>query len=73
MLCVTHLAQVAAQADAHFHVAKKSSRNTTDVIITPLADENLVQEISRMLGGNTDKNSAAYKHALELLDHARQK
>ena len=67
VLCVTHLAQVAAQADCNFHVEKMALKDTTRVTITPLSDENLTTEIARMLGGNTTKNSAALAHAKELL------
>jgi len=67
VLCVTHLAQVAAQADHHFHVEKTAHRNETSVSITSLNGEELTMEIARMLGGNTSKTSAAFKHAQELL------
>ena len=67
VLCVTHLAQVAAQAHTNYHVEKTADKNTTRVTITPLAGENLVAEIARMLGGNTAKQSAALAHAQELL------
>lgn len=72
VLCVTHLAQVAAQADANFHVEKTATKNQTEVSILPLHGEKLVQEISRMLGGNTAKQSAAYQHARELLQTAQR-
>ena len=72
VLCVTHLAQVAAQADHNFHVAKKAAKNTTDVSITPLSGEDLTAEIARMLGGNADKRSAAFSHAKELLQDAKR-
>lgn len=67
VLCVTHLAQVAVQADRNFHVDKHSARNTTHVSIKPLSGDPLVGEIARMLGGNTGKNSAAVLHAREML------
>ncbi len=70
VLCVTHLAQVAAQAHVNFHVDKTATKNTTRVSITPLAGEDLVREIARMLGGSTAKNSAALTHARELLHEA---
>ena len=72
VLCVTHLAQVAAQADHNFHVTKKADNNSTEVTIMPLQDENLTAEIARMLGGNADKNSAAFSHAEELLKNAKR-
>ncbi len=72
VLCVTHLAQVAAYADHNFHVQKQAVHNTTQVHITPLDGEPLTQEIARMLGGNSNKQSAAYSHAQELLQTARK-
>jgi DNA repair protein RecN (Recombination protein N) len=72
VLCVTHLAQVAAQASQNFRVEKRSSQNATDVTIQPLAGELLTQEIARMLGGNSDKKSAAFTHAQELLKEAKR-
>ncbi len=70
VLCVTHLAQVAAQANQNFYVSKSADKQTTHVSITPLSGENLTAEIARMLGGG-DKKSAAYSHAQELLSHAQ--
>lgn len=70
VLCVTHLAQVAAQANQNFHVQKTASKTSTQVTITPLTGETLTAEIARMLGGSSDKKSAAYLHAKELLTRA---
>ena len=72
VLCVTHLAQVAAQANQNFHVDKQANKNTTCVTISALADKKLTAEIARMLGGGNEK-SAAYSHAQELLDKAKRK
>ncbi len=72
VLCVTHLAQVAAQADYNFHVYKTAGKNSTDVTIAPLTGEVLTAEIARMLGGNANKHSAAYSHAEELLKGAKR-
>lgn len=71
VLCVTHLAQVAAQADQNFHVEKKAEKSTTRVHIMPLTGEDLTTEIARMLGGG-DKKSAAFSHAKELLQNAKR-
>ena len=64
VLCITHLAPVAAMADAHFVVAKdvKAGRTTTE--ITLLTGKERVTELARMLGG---QGEAARKHAEELL------
>ena len=67
VLCVTHLAQVAAQADKNFRVEKTSTKTATQVSIAALSGEALTAEIARMLGGNADKKSAAMLHARELL------
>lgn len=72
VLCVTHLAQVAAQADQNFHVSKRSSKNSTEVSISALQAASLTSEIARMLGGNTDTRSAAFSHAKELLKDAHR-
>jgi DNA repair protein RecN (Recombination protein N) len=64
VLCITHLAPVAAMADAHFVVAKdvKAGRTTTE--ITLLSGKERVTELARMLGG---QGEAARKHAEALL------
>ena len=72
VLCVTHLAQVAAQADQNFYVNKQADKNSTHVTITALTDDKLTAEIARMLGGG-DVKSAAYSHAQELLTQAQHK
>ena len=71
VLCVTHLAQVAAQADQNFYVSKTAAKNTTRVSIDALSGDKLTAEIARMLGGG-DKKSAAYSHAKELLSKVQK-
>jgi DNA repair protein RecN (Recombination protein N) len=69
VLCVTHLAQIAAFADAHFSVAKSIVDGRTETTVTPLAAAARRDEISRMLGGaKITKRSRA--HAEELLLNA---
>jgi DNA repair protein RecN (Recombination protein N) len=66
VLCVTHLAQVAAFADAHVLVAKQEADGRTVARAELLLDDARVTEISRMLAG--DESSAhARRHARELL------
>ena len=72
VLCVTHLAQVAAQAHFNFHVEKTATKNSTNVTISPLVGETLTTEIARMLGGNSAKTSAAFNHAKELLQEVNR-
>jgi len=65
ILCVTHLPQVAAQAHHHYQVIKNKSDDSTTTTITPLSEENKVDEIARMLGGvNITEQTKA--HALEM-------
>jgi DNA repair protein RecN (Recombination protein N) len=51
VLAVTHLAQVAACADAHFVVSKAAADGQTVSRIAPVTGEARVAEIARMLGG----------------------
>jgi DNA repair protein RecN (Recombination protein N) len=64
VLCITHLPQVAAPADAHYVVIKQIRDGRTISEISLLAQKERVTELARMLGGQTD---AARKHAAALL------
>ncbi len=66
VLCVTHLAQVAASAHHHLQVSKQAEADDTRAKLRALADVERVEEIARMLGGRriTDQSRA---HARELL------
>ena len=66
VLVVTHLAQVAALADAQVAVRKVEAGGRTRSEVTPLDPEARVVEISRMLSGSPDSESAR-RHARELL------
>ncbi len=64
LLCITHLPQIAAQADAHLRVEKLPGDPTVTRIV-PLREGEVVAEIARMLGGGED--DAALRHAEALL------
>ena len=66
VLCVTHLAQVAAQGHHHLRVVKLTDGKTTRTSLTELSGQERVREVARMLGGAqiTDK---ALAHAREML------
>ena len=66
VLVVTHLPQVAAHADAHVQVAKRSDENATVSQATLLDHGERVVELSRMLSGQPDSDTAR-RHAEELL------
>ncbi|MSU56760.1 MAG: DNA repair protein RecN [Pedosphaera sp.] len=64
VLCITHLPQVAAPADAHYVVTKQVKDGRTISEITLLDRKSRVTELARMLGGQSD---AARKHAEAML------
>jgi DNA repair protein RecN (Recombination protein N) len=66
VLCVTHLAPIAALAHHHLRVAKSVRAGRTRVAATPLAGEERVGEVARMLGGDA-ASSTALGHARTLL------
>ena len=70
VLCVTHLPQVAAQAQNHFVVTKDQSGDRASVSIEPIHGNRKVRvgELARMLGDRSAKSALA--HAEELLGRA---
>ena len=70
VLCVTHLAPIAAYAEHHLLVDKRVVKGATKTTVTALDAAGQVEEIARMLGGEhiTD---ASRRHARELLKAAR--
>jgi DNA repair protein RecN (Recombination protein N) len=71
VLVVTHLPQVAAFADRHVVVVKSSDGTVTTSGLTSLDDEGRVRELSRMLAGLEDSDTAL-AHAEELLATAQE-
>ena len=69
VLCVTHLAQVAAQAHTQFRVIKQTDGKTTRTVVKTLAANDRIDEIARMLGG-IDISDQARAHAREMLGRA---
>jgi DNA repair protein RecN (Recombination protein N) len=71
VLCVTHLAQVAAQAYTQFRVTKQTDgkKNSTRASVRTLAPADRIDEIARMLGG-VDISGQARAHAREMLRQA---
>ncbi len=71
VLVVTHLPQVAAYADRHVVVTKSSDGSVTTAGLTVLDGAGRERELSRMLAGLEDSETAL-AHARELLQTARQ-
>ena len=66
VLCVTHLAQVAAQGHHHLRVVKLTDGKTTRTTLTELSGQERVQEVARMLAGS-QVTPKALAHAREML------
>lgn len=62
IICVTHLAQVAAQGHQHLTVAKSSTKGATTSQVTELEDPARIAEIARMMGG-VDQTEQSLAHA----------
>ena len=66
VICITHLPQVAAFGKAHFRASKEIEKQQTFSRIQELTEEERVEELARMLGGN-QITSQTRAHAAELL------
>lgn len=71
VICITHLPQIASLADSHCRVQKKTIGDRTVVEVQKLNDDEVVNEIARMLAGEkiTDVTIA---HAREMMEQAKQ-
>jgi len=69
ILCVTHLAQIAAYASKHLLIEKTQANGRTFTAITPLNREERVKELARIMSGEA-AGEAALTSAEELLSYA---
>lgn len=65
VICITHLAQIAAMADAHFAIEKCVEGSKTVTHIRELDEEQSVQELARILGG-AEITDAVMQNAAEM-------
>jgi DNA repair protein RecN (Recombination protein N) len=65
VICITHLPQIASLAERHFRV-EKSPGDPTITAVSRLAEDEVIDEIARMLGGE-DGDEAARRHAAAML------
>ena len=70
VICVTHLAQIAAMADEHLLIEKSTEGGRTFTQVKPLKYEERVGEIARIMSG-TELTENLYKSAKELLDRSK--
>jgi len=71
VICVTHLAQVAAFADNHLLIQKQVEDGRTYTRVRELSQEERVEELSRIISGD-NITSTALENARELLEHAQK-
>ncbi|MDO8484471.1 MAG: DNA repair protein RecN [Candidatus Limnocylindrales bacterium] len=69
VLCVTHLPQIAAHADAHYRIAKRERDGRTVTEVERLDREGRIVELAQMLGGEAG-GATGLASARELLDRA---
>ena len=72
VLCVTHLPQVAAFADAHYRVTKSGDGERVRSDVIEVERTKRVDELARMLGGS-EVTARTRAHAKELLDQSRRR
>ena len=70
ILCITHLAQIAARGSTHFAIEKQSEGERVSVSVSPLSAEERVDEIARMIGGQ-EVSQAVVQNAREMLEVRR--
>ncbi|NLK04129.1 MAG: DNA repair protein RecN [Clostridiales bacterium] len=70
IICITHLAQIAAMADAHFIIEKQTDGKSTETLIKELDDKDMVDELARILGGAAITDLVK-QNAKEMKDLAR--
>jgi DNA repair protein RecN (Recombination protein N) len=66
VIVITHLQQIASQADHHFKVFKESAKKRTVTRITRLDEEERVKEIARMISGEK-VSQVTLKQAKEMI------
>lgn len=71
ILCITHLAQIAAMADTHFVIEKLVSGEETRTNIRPLSEKESEEELARILGG-VEITEAVLANAHEMKELAKK-
>ncbi len=69
VICVTHLAQIAAMADNHLQIEKNVENGRTYTVVTPLDYNGRINEIARIMSGTTITENL-YNSAKELIDRS---
>ena len=72
VICITHLAQIAAMADTHFRIEKQVADGGTRTGIRRLTEAESVEELARILGG-AEITDAVFQNASEMKELAGNK
>ena len=65
VICITHLPQLAALYDSHYHVRKQIFENRTQTVVTCLNAEESLHELASLLGADNEENVLAVKAMLK--------
>ena len=65
VICITHLPQLAALYDSHYHVRKQIRENRTQTVVTRLDAEESLHELASLLGADNEENVTAVKAMLK--------
>ena len=71
ILCITHLPQIAANADTHFCISKNSDENRTYTTIKKLKNEESINEIARLIAGSNITDTTI-EHAREIVNLTKE-
>ena len=71
VLCVTHQPQVASLAHQHLQVSKQSEKQKTITDVSPISEQDRVDEIARMLGG-LEITEQTLSHAREMIERGQR-
>lgn len=71
VICITHLAQIAAMADVHFLIEKAAKDGVTKTSIQELDEQESIRELARILGG-AQITDTVIKNAAEMKDLAKK-
>lgn len=72
VLCVTHLAQIAAMADTQYFVKKQVVGERTQTNLTTLDEEGRIKEIARLIGVTQNDQESGIAHARAILQSAEK-
>ncbi|WP_102691399.1 DNA repair protein RecN [Rummeliibacillus pycnus] len=72
VLCISHLPQVAAMADHHYHIQKQEDTNRTFTSLTEIFGNDRIDEISRIMSG-AEVTELTFRHAKELIEIADER